>query len=306
MKKILILAMSCNQDFFIKQEKAIKDTWAKDIINNKYQNIDFLIYKGDSEKNVLDKNENTLYLRCEDDINNTFKKTYYALSLISKNFDYDYIFRTNTSTYINVKLLNEFIQSLEDDSILWTSDMYSLSESLCPYPLYLYGRGNGLLFSKKLVNIILKEGINFIYLRQHDDWTIGNILNSYWMKNDENYLDHIKNLTHGWYKSIKVESDNRNSLCKYYNTNKDFDFIKKFVTIQIKRYYSRENENESFYELNEVFENNTDNLNDTVKEIYEYSQNPNIFIGSTLGYLSYNDWLNMDKNELYSLEINHK
>ena len=266
--------MSCEDTFFTSQEEAIKETWAKDIIEKKYDNIDFYIYKGNAEKHVLDKKNHTLYLNCEDDIDNTFKKTYYALSLMSKNIEYDYIFRTNTSTFVNVDLLNSFIQSLEDDSILWTSDIYSLTESLCPYPLYLYGRGNGLLFSKKLVNIILKEGISFLYLKKHDDWIIGNILNSYWIKNNDDYLNHIKNMTHGWYKSILVESDNKHSLCKYYNTNKDFNFIKNFVTIQIKRYYSRDNEIESLYELNTVFEENKNNLDieNIIKNIYEYSQ----------------------------------
>ena len=44
MKKILILAMSCNQDLFIKQEQNIKSLYAKDILDEKYKNIDFWVY----------------------------------------------------------------------------------------------------------------------------------------------------------------------------------------------------------------------------------------------------------------------
>ena len=129
--------MSCNDNFFIEQEKVIKETWASPIIKGEYSNIDFIIYRGDPslDKHKFIKSENTLLLRCEDNLQNTYKKTYYALSLIDKNFDYDYIFRTNTSTFVNVSLLNEFVQTIDNDEVLWTSDLYSLSESMTPYPL---------------------------------------------------------------------------------------------------------------------------------------------------------------------------
>ena len=44
----------------------------------------------------------------------TYAKTYYALKYVNENLDYDYIFRTNTSTYVNTKLLQAFVDSLEE------------------------------------------------------------------------------------------------------------------------------------------------------------------------------------------------
>ena len=238
--------MSCNDEFFIKEEEIAKQTWAKDIIEKKYENIDFLAYRGTSNKHSIDWNLNLFKVKCEDGLDNTFKKTYYALSILNKKYDYDYIFRCNTSTYVNVPLLDSFIQLLEDDSVLWCSELYSLSEGFCPYPLYLFARGNGFLLSRKLIDIIIKEGISFIYLKLCDDWTIGNILNSYWIKNGENYLDHIKSYPHGWWKSIHTDSDNNNSICKYNNESTDFEYMKKFVTIQVKRYHQREFEHDNY------------------------------------------------------------
>jgi len=309
MKKILITVMSCNDDFFIKQEQIIKETWIKQL--EQFDNIDYIIYRGDPniQKHKYDKEQHILSLKCEDDLDNTYKKTYYAFKLAHKIYDYDYIFRTNTSTYVNITLLNQFIQELNNDEILWSSDLYSLSNSFCPYPLYLYGRGNGMILSKKLVNIILSEGISHLYLGKCDDWMIGNILNSYWIKQGKDYLDYIKGYKHGWYKCVPEEQPNNHKLCVYGNRNKDWDFIKQFITIQIKRYRERHLENEQYKELNETFEQNQYNELDLTEQItsnIEYSKRPSVFIGSILGYTDYEDWKNCNKMELFNYQVKHK
>ena len=43
MKNILILVMSCQDEFFTKEEEILKQTWAKPIIDKEYSNIDFII-----------------------------------------------------------------------------------------------------------------------------------------------------------------------------------------------------------------------------------------------------------------------
>lgn len=309
MKKILITVMSCNDDFFIKQEQIMKETWIKQL--NQFDNIDYIIYRGDPniQKHKYDKEQHVLSLKCEDDLDNTYKKTYYAFKLANKIYDYDYIFRTNTSTYVNITLLNQFIQELSNDEILWSSDLYSLSNSFCPYPLYLYGRGNGMILSKKLVNIILSEGISHLYLGKCDDWMIGNILNSYWIKQGKDYLDYIKGYKHGWYKCVPEEQPNNHKLCVYGNRNKDWDFIKQFITIQIKRYRERHLENDQYKELNETFEQNQYNELDLMEQIMsniEYSKRPSVFIGSILGYTDYEDWKKCNKMELFNYQVKHK
>ena len=306
MKRILILVMSCNDSFFLDQESYIYDTWGNEI--KKYPNIDLCIYRGGENETSFDKENNILKLRVEDDINNTFKKTYLAFDMVKDIFEYDYIFRVNTSTYVNIQLLNEFIQSLTDDSILWCAELYSLSEAMTPYPLYLFGRGNALLFSKYLVNIILEEGFSYLYFNMTDDNTIGNIINSYWIKRKENYLNHIKSFRHGWYRCIGANVITKNSICQWKNENCSFDFMKTFITIQIKRYWEREKENKNYIDLyNKCFKNRIDDdIENTVKMQYQYSKNPNIFIGSILGYIDYKTWCVVDKNKLYYLETHNK
>lgn len=314
MAKILILVMSCEDDFFKHQEQIIRETWLKPVIDGKYKNIDYCFYSGKIiDKHNYSKENHYLTLRCEDNVKNTFKKTYYAFKLCNKLFkDYDYIFRTNTSTFVNIELLNGFVEHIAqlNQNVLWCSELYSLSNSFCPYPLYLYGRGNGLLISKKLIEIILKNGLGYLYLEKCDDWIIGNILNSYWINEGEDYLNYIKSFKHGWFKCVPEEQQNNHKLCVYGNKNKSWEFLRQFITIQIKRYRERHLEEEHYKELNEVFENNKYDSNEQIlayaNDNFEYSKSPSIFIGSIIGYTTYEEWKNCNKMQLYKYQVTHK
>lgn len=311
--------MSCQDEFFIHEEELAKKTWLKDVINGKYPDIDFLIYRGGYEDNYIDENNNLLLLRCEDDIKNTFKKTWCALKYVQQKWDklnddteyYHYVFRTNTSTYVNIPLLKNFVDSLnieKEYQTLWCSELYSLSEGYCPSPLMLFGRGNGLLLSSWCISNIIYSGIPYLYLQYADDVMIGNIHNCEWIKYDNDYyLSKIKSFKHGWYKCISVEAKNNHSLCAYYNDNGDFDFLKQFITIQIKRYHEREKEEMNYIELHSLMNGKIDtNIKNTVKSQYIYSKNPNIFIGSILGYITYEQWKNIDKRTLFNIQIHNK
>lgn len=315
--KLLILIMSCEDPFFLNEERLVMETWLKDVIDGKYKNIEYLFYRGNSNKDYLDEN-NVYHIRVEDDIKNTFKKTWcvfrYLSSNVFKDDTYYYVFRTNTSTYVNIPLLYEFIKSLnvkEDYNTLWCSELYSLSEVYAPFPLYLCGRGNGLLLSQFLVSTIVFKGYNLLYLNLTDDIGIGNVLNSCNMNidlhNPDIYLNYIKSFKHGWYKSISVLTNNNHSLCQYHNENGDFNFLKQFITIQVKRYHEREKEESIYLELHEKMKGKVDtDIKNTVKEQYQYSKNPNIFIGSILGYISLNEWKLIDKRELFKIQVNNK
>lgn len=309
MKKILVLAMSCHDEFFVNQVNKIKETWAKDIIDRKYKNIDFMSYDGWEKNHEYDKENKVLHVRCEDDLDNTYKKTYYALRIIQNSFDYDYVFRTNTSTYVNVSLLNEFVQSLENDEILYTSELYSLVEANCPFPLDIYGRGNGLLFSRKVIDILLNEGRSMLYEEHVDDVMIGNVLNNYWIKNHKNYLDYIKPFCHGWFRCVSNKNfSSKNSLCEYWCDNEDYDFWKKFITVQTKMYYSRGEEDENYDKFHAIISSNKDtNISESVKFNIDYGNNdPNVFIGSILGYLKFSEWKIIDKQKLWNYECANK
>ena len=297
MKKILLLVQSCNNELFEKEIECIKETYA----NNLPSNIDFIYYTGDNDKEELV--ENYLKLTCSDDIYSTFRKTYCALWFLHiNNMQYDYIVKTNTSTYINIKLLNEIINSIEDDKKLYCTELYSLSDGCCPMPLALYARGNCIILSKYWQNIILNEGISFLYLNITDDKTIGNIHNSFLIKTRQQYIDNFVCFPHGWYKCINnQDEENNHKLCKY---GASLDDYSNFLTVQIKNYGDRNLEIKHFKEVHKLFKN--ENVKQACLEAFEYSKNPSVFIGSILGYIDLETWKKIDKTKLYVIEVNNK
>lgn len=309
--------MSCEDEFFIHEEQLARETWLKDVIDGKYPNIDYVFYRGGADTTHL---EGDIYhIHCEDDVKNTFKKTWCALNYVFhtrwKGLDedtyYPYIFRTNTSTYVNIPLLEAFVNSLnieEEYETLWCSELYSLSEGFCPYPLSIFGRGNGLLMSSWIISTLLYHGRNMLYLQYSDDISIGNILNSQNLDHGKFwYLNYIKSYRHGWYKCISGNAMNNHTLCNYYNDNGDFNFLKQFITIQVKRYHEREKEEANYLELHELMKDKKDNdINFTVKLQYKYAENPNVFIGSILGYVTLEQWKLIDKQNLFDIQVHNK
>ena len=92
MKKLLILAMSCNQDFFIEYEQHIKKLYAKDIIEGKYSNIEFYTYTASYDsKYHINKQLHKLYVPADDSLIGTFEKTlntFYEIPIISEILSY--------------------------------------------------------------------------------------------------------------------------------------------------------------------------------------------------------------------------
>jgi hypothetical protein len=114
-KKAIILVMSCNKDRFIKEENAIRETYAKDILENKYSNIKLIFYRGGSEESYYDETINTYFSKERDDLDGTYHKTIDVFKWVSETFDdFDYIIRTNTTTYINIDAIRQFLE-LKDD-----------------------------------------------------------------------------------------------------------------------------------------------------------------------------------------------
>ena len=216
-KKILILVMSCNLDFFDHEVEIVEQTWAKDIIDGKYDNISYYSYtamtdemfRNSEHKNlgIIDEECHTVYVPTKDDFYSTYQKTLMCLkTLHTKICDVDYIFRTNTSTYINVPLLDAFVQRLETtDENIYCGRILASKYISGPYPYCLYAQGNSVLISKQYymdvmtkasyrANAIKMDRVNCdekwkIHKMSVDDNAMGFIIDSYLIGKN---LDHTK------------------------------------------------------------------------------------------------------------------
>jgi hypothetical protein len=120
--RVLILSLTCNIPFFKKLAHVVKETWAKDVIDGKFPDCCWFAYTAcdeDHKEPCIDWDDHVIYVDCPDDRNNTFTKiqlTYQALK--NAGITYDYILRTNVSTYVNLDLLLPKIYALKENEII--------------------------------------------------------------------------------------------------------------------------------------------------------------------------------------------
>lgn len=169
-----------------------EELYAKDIIDKKFDNVDFWSYTSSNDgKYHVNLKLHRLEVPTDDSLYGTYEKTIATFKLLnSLNIEYDYILRTNCSTYINVKRLKEFVDYLIDDNKIYSGGIYCSNNGMGPYEWCLYGVGNSLLLSKFWVNVLCNNHVNYykhlnkVYNENEtyyhiDDNTIGLVINCY-------------------------------------------------------------------------------------------------------------------------------
>ena len=92
----------------------------------------------------------------DDDLDSTFFKTQEALRLVKESFDPDYVIRTNTSTYVNLDLVNKFIKSEIDrhqQRLIYNGEIADLNGRI-------QLRGNSFILSREMVDKIIEFNID--------------------------------------------------------------------------------------------------------------------------------------------------
>ena len=301
---VVILSMlSCNP-LFMKEFQILK-TYFDDMKRTLKHHFIYIGYIGNSNEDFYDNETGILHLTCPDDINHTFEKTQKALFFVNEHFrKYRFIFRTNTSTVVNLRLLDRFIDTVTDPYNLYTSEIYrndsidnlklsGLKPCMYYYLFDLYGRGNGLLMSEKIISeIILKEDCLDYTV---DDYSIGCIMNRYWRRTRKSSFVNLIQIPHAWIDSVKrgYRSKFGNIWCTWGNHDISFDFLKKFITVQIKAYDEasrKENETDRMKKIIHVFQNGYDKtINKTISSICnDYEIFNSIFINIDKGYVNLN------------------
>ncbi|WQJ53935.1 MAG: hypothetical protein [Wendovervirus sonii] len=156
-KKIAIMNLSSTNSkvhLFEELEKTCKETWAKDVIAKKYENIDYWTVIDTKEKSYIDKHNHTIYINTDysqDNVQQLLNRWLDAFELLEKNgYNYEWVLRTNTSTWCNIDIINEFLANEIDDSKLYTFKLFSAFWST----FYTYMSGAGMLWHVRNIRIL--------------------------------------------------------------------------------------------------------------------------------------------------------
>ena len=226
--RVLFLIQSCNQDRFLAEEEIIRNTWGGRLRDN----CDIMFYRGDGD-DTLDGG--VLKLNCEDDLNHTFLKTLRALFVFQNSNEYDFIIRTNTSTWINVELLLNTLCDLDpNDRKLYGGSIVSNSESQgLPFL-----RGNFLVINKMLLKDIF-ESVKEKYYSGVDDVCLAMNLFKYYQDNNIDYLNTLRLIDNFTYRDDSA----------------DLKCALKYVGIRCGEYIKQKGNSDILYKIDEYYLN---------------------------------------------------
>lgn len=156
-RSILVLNMSSTNskvNLFNTLDDACRKTWAKGIFNGKFKNMEYYTVVDTTGESHIDNDNNIIYIKIKPDENNLqqlldrFPEAYKLLKEAGKK--YDYTLRTNTSTWCNLDIINEFLSYETDDSLIYTYNFMSAFWST--FNIYLSGAA--ILTSARNMDII--------------------------------------------------------------------------------------------------------------------------------------------------------
>jgi len=105
--KLIILIIDSLEPHYVRLKQTQKDTW-----NNKnFNNHTTFYYSFNNSVDKITHTDTDLIIPGNEGFFNIGKKTLIAFDYILNNFDFDFVFRTNLSSYIDTKLLYEHINN---------------------------------------------------------------------------------------------------------------------------------------------------------------------------------------------------
>jgi len=140
---LVVLVLDSFTQNSIRNSKIQKSTWVKDFSN--YSEV--LFYKGGLE---TIRSGHDLLLNCSDTYSDMGIKTLKAFEWVDSNLSYDYIFRTNTSSYVNYKNLIRYLKIIKKEG---TDYCGYIGE----YKGIKYVSGSGIILSKNAIKSLISS-----------------------------------------------------------------------------------------------------------------------------------------------------
>lgn len=246
--------MSCNQEFFQKEEQVIRTSgYASNVLAGFFVNVDFWTYTASTdEKYHINKKQHRLEVPSGDGLYDTFEKTQMAFRLlIEAGFEFDYILRTNLSTHVNVWMLRKFINGIpeEESETVFSTRVYCDRYASGPEEYSFYAVGNSIILSRdKVVTIAYADiedakKVNKVPLDEKQ--TIYHI--------DDNAIGLILNID-----AISKNKDPRSQWKQYASLgmltpeNMTVKNVSSFITIPFRAYNVKNREEKEFWVAGEL------------------------------------------------------
>lgn len=163
--KVIIAVLGCRDALFnLLIEEGIKKTWG----NNNTSNVEIIYYYGQPLSDPYIISNNDIYINVGDGERDILKKTLLLYEILNKR-SFDYIFRTNCSSYVNINNLLKFLEDKPKENFF--------SAFIGTHEGREFASGSGYFLSKNLVQKIV-ENQHLINNNLIDDLAISFFLKS--------------------------------------------------------------------------------------------------------------------------------
>ena len=156
-KKLLILVLCSRNYLSYISSRSQKKIWTKNSSNYK-----IIHYIGASKKDnreieyIKDSTKEYIVLNTDDSYKNLAKKTLMALEEVCKLYEFDYLFRSNTSSYININEISKYLERNKDDLSYAGVHVNTVEGDLI-------ASGAGIFLSKKNIQLLVNNKNNINY-----------------------------------------------------------------------------------------------------------------------------------------------
>lgn len=212
--KILILLMSCDLPLYESEEQACRETFLKDAES---AGIPYYFYRGTEGGNSIDEENHIMLVHSPDNLAGTSQKTVLAFYEALKRDDWDYIVKTNVSTWLDIEKIAKAVscwEGPEDRNIYGARFLANENSKNTPFP-----RGHFIILSRSLVEGIVKWGPKLLGadgIPKTDDTLLGLSLLYHEQKIfGEQYLSRLMEVPSvvSWSSSIQEAPDYPSALC---------------------------------------------------------------------------------------------
>ena len=176
-KRLGIFIMSSHQDLFNTNTSLLKEYYHNVIINNGF-NADVYSFVGDETCESTYENGDTIHCKCSDRY--IGDKIECVFNYVKTNKRYDYLIFTNASTFVNLKMIYNNLDSLNPFNFYY---MISIPYNLVNGKEGFYANGNFKLFSFRILEkicsyyshkkVILSQSFNMIEEKDDENSWLG-------------------------------------------------------------------------------------------------------------------------------------
>jgi hypothetical protein len=183
-KKVIILVMSSSNPIYQELEISIKETW----FNYRNDDVEIIFYK--DNQNLIDKKDYSvldgfdLILPCNDGFYTLGQKTIMAFEWVKKNYEFDYLYRSNLGAFVDIENLLYFLKDKPKDKFycgIIGRDTYYLRKEV------KFASGSGYFLSKDLVNIVCDNKDMWLH-NVVDDVALGELLSKFQIEVNNNAI----------------------------------------------------------------------------------------------------------------------